>query len=387
MPAKLFCARDLCNPSTREEGGRGYKYGYTVLEFLHRPMATIRKRILADGTRVRYQAIIRLRGQRRKRQFNTRAKAVAWATKTEAAILNGEPAPTATVARRKVAEAIDAYLEAGVADKLRSKRDRLQHLTWWRARIGKVRLRDLDRLLIRRELEALEAGAGPRGRPASPGTRHRYLASLRSMLSWAVDEDLLTANPAAGAARKGKDAEPPGRVRYLTDDERQRLLDACERNSRLSALVRLALLTGMRRGELMELEWNRVDLGRGLVSLARAKAGPRAVALSSAAVAALRDLHGRRVLGWKRVFAEPPHGQVKFPRAAWKRALAEAGIKNFRFHDLRHCFASALLTAGGTLPELAAALGHRTLAMVARYAHLEKAHAAELVERVAERFT
>jgi integrase len=66
--------------------------------------------------------------------------------------------------------------------------------------------------------------------------------------------------------------------------------------------------------------------------------------------------------------------------------VSEAGLTDFRFHDLRHCFASALLTAGGTLPELAAALGHRTLAMVARYAHLEKAHAAELVARVAERF-
>jgi integrase len=349
-------------------------------------MATITKRILADGTTVRYQAVIRRTGQRKKRQFTTRAKAIAWATKTEASILDGELVPAADAERRSLAEVIDLFLLAGGLEKLRSERNLRQHLAWWRDRIGTVRLRSLDRLLIRRELAALETGAGPKGRPLGPATRRRYLATLRAMFSWAMDEGLVTTNAAAGAARKGKDAEPPGRVRYLDDDERRRLLDACEGNPRLSALVRLALLTGMRQGELMGLEWRRVDLARGMVSLARAKAGPRAVALSDAAVEILRDLHNRRVLGWERVFATPPHGQVRFPRVAWERVVRAAGLTDFRFHDLRHCFASALLSAGGTLPELAAALGHRTLAMVARYAHLEKAHAADLVARVAERF-
>jgi integrase len=309
--------------------------------------------------------------------------------KTEASILDGEQVQAPNADRRTLTEVRDAYylLQAGVVDKLRSRRNRLQHLTWWAKRIGTVRIRRLDRHLIRRELEALEDGAGPKGEPLGASTRRRYLATLRAMLAWAVDEDIIAANPAAGAARKGKDAEPPGRVRYLTDEERRRLLAACGSNPRLYALVRLALLTGMRQGELLGLGWSRVDLARGMASLARAKAGPRAVALSlsDAAVDVLRDLHSRRVLGWDRVFAALPRAQAKFPRVAWEKAVAEAGLTDFRFHDLRHCFASALLTAGGSLPELAAAIGHRTLAMVARYAHLEKAHAAELVARVAER--
>jgi len=70
---------------------------------------------------------------------------------------------------------------------------------------------------------------------------------------------------------------------------------------------------------------------------------------------------------------------------AWDRAVAAAGLADFRFHDCRHSFASYLLSAGASLPELAAALGHRSLAMVARYAHLERPHAATLAELVAER--
>jgi integrase len=218
-------------------------------------------------------------------------------------------------------------------------------------------------------------------------TRRRYLTTLRAFLAWCVDQHWIAANPAAGAARKGVDVEPPGRVRYLTDNERARLLEAAgaEKDRRLAALVRLALLTGMREGELTGLTWDSLDLERGLASLAAAKAGARSVALSGPAVAILRDLRARRVLGWPLVFAAPPHGKALFPRSAWNRAVRAAELVDFRFHDLRHSFASYLLSAGASLPELAAALGHRTLAMVARYAHLEKAHAAALVSRVAER--
>jgi integrase len=143
----------------------------------------------------------------------------------------------------------------------------------------------------------------------------------------------------------------------------------------------------MRQGELLALRWSDVDLARGLASLLRAKAGARAVALSPPSVEILRELHTNRVLGWERIFAAPPAGRAYFSRYHFDQAVKAAGLADFHFHDLRHCFATALLTAGATLPELAAALGHRTLIMVARYAHLEKAHAAELVARVAERLT
>jgi integrase len=312
----------------------------------------------------------------------------------EASIDDGAQIPGAEQERRTVAQAIDAYLESGALDHLRSGVTRREHLLWWRERIGSHRLLALDKATIRAYLAALERGEGPLGWPLAPATRQRYLASLRVMLAWAKDTELVPVNVAEGAAREGVDSEPPGRVRYLDDDERAALLDACaaDPEPRLGPLVQLALLTGMRAGELMPIEWRDVDLERGLASLRRAKGGrggddtgARSVALSTSAVEILREMHARRTVGWQAVFAAPPHGRTRFPRFAWNRAVERAGLEDFRFHDLRHTFAAYLLSAGATLPELAAALGHWTLAMVARYAHLETPHAGRIVERVAER--
>jgi integrase len=262
-------------------------------------------------------------------------------------------------------------------------------LTWWTKHLGATPIRQLDRAAIRGSLAALERGDTPSGRCASPACRRRYLAAIRAALSWAEDRELVDRNVAKGAARRGRDVEPPGRVRYLDDEEREALLAACAEGNdpRLLPLVRLALLTGMRQGELLGLRWNDVDLERGLASLPRTKSGhPRSVALSAPAVELLRELAEHRVLGWPEVFANPRRwGRPTYPHTGFKRAVERAGLEDFRFHDLRHTFASYLLSAGATLPELAAALGHRSLAMVQRYAHLEHPHAARLAERVAER--
>jgi len=340
---------------------------------------------MADGS-TRWQAVIR-RGRRiHKKTTKTQAAAKKWATATEAAIDDGKALPDAEDKRRTVAAAVDAYLASGALGELRSEHLRRAHLAWWSDLVGAVRLRDLTREDVRAGLAKLDAG-GPRGKPVGPGTRRRYVTSLRAFLSWAVDSRWIDHNPAAGAARKGLDVEPPGRVRYLTDPERAALLAAVEADPRLAALTRLALLTGMRAGEILGLKWEAVDLDRGLASLERAKAGARPVALSGAAVGILRDLRGERVVGWPLIFAEPPFGRATFPRAAWNGAVRAAGLEDFRFHDLRHTFASALLSAGATLPELAASLGHKTLQMVQRYSHLETAHAAAVVERVADRLS
>jgi integrase len=125
-----------------------------------------------------------------------------------------------------------------------------------------------------------------------------------------------------------------------------------------------------------------------LASLAVTKNGqPRPVALSTAAVAILRSLEAQREPSQVYVFPNPVARRRHpfFPRDAWEMAAKAAELEDFRFHDLRHTFASYLLTEGASLVELAAALGHRSLAMVQRYAHLERPHAARLAEKVARR--
>ncbi len=352
-------------------------------------MAMITKKTMRDGS-TRWQARVKRRGRIVKRTTRTRAEALQWARATEAAFDEGQAPPTVVERRRTVAQAIEAYELSGILGALRSERLRRQQLAWWSERLGHLRLQDLTREDVRRALAALEQGDSPSGRGVTGSTRRRYLVALRPFLAWCLDQRpaWVATNVAAGAARKGVDVEADGRTRYLADEERGRLLEAVAGHRRLEALTRLALLTGMRAGELLGLSWDDVDLERGLASLAQTKGGrPRSVALSAVAVGIFRELRSTRALGWRLAFAAPPFGRAYFPRAAWDRAVEVAELDDFRFHDLRHTFATACLSAGGTLPELAAALGHRTLRMVQRYAHLERPHAATLAERVAERLS
>ena len=208
----------------------------------------------------------------RKRSFRTKAAAERWARKTEAAIDDGQQLQNKE--RYSVLQILKAYEEGGLGA-LRNAAGRREHLVWWKARIGRVVAHELTKRQIREQLAGLEAGDTPTGRPAAPATRRRYLATLRAAYSWAVDRELLDWNPARGAARPGVDVEPPGRIRFLDDQERVALLTACDASTdaRLGPLVRVAVLTGARQSELMDLTWDGVDFPRGLLSLAVTKAG------------------------------------------------------------------------------------------------------------------
>ncbi len=176
--------------------------------------------------------------------------------------------------------------------------------------------------------------------------------------------------------------KPEGRLRYLDGNEIQKLLDACgkSRNSYLAPLVALALNTGMRKGELLGLTWERVDLAAdfGLsarITLYKTKSGkPRGVPLNQDAVAALEavesDAEARAGLVFKRGDGSK-WGQV---RTAFTTALDRAGVQGFRFHDLRHTFASHFMMRGGNLYDLKEILGHADIKMTMRYAHLSPHH-------------
>jgi integrase len=185
-----------------------------------------------------------------------------------------------------------------------------------------------------------------------------------------------------------KEKESPGRVRYLDDDERARLLDACRASAlpSLHLVVLLALTTGMRRGEILGLRWQDVDLERRVAVLHNTKNGDRRSVPIVPEVADLLREHGRvRRLDSDRLFPGNDGRPVDID-AAWYAALDAAKIKDFRFHDLRHTAASYLAMSGATVPELAAVLGHRSLQMVRRYAHLSDQHVGAVVERMARRF-
>jgi integrase len=183
------------------------------------------------------------------------------------------------------------------------------------------------------------------------------------------------------------------RVRYLTDDEESRIM--AELPGRLRSLAIVAIHTGMRKGELLDLTWGDIDFVSGTIFVREAKSGEgRRLPMNSVARAALSRLRderrGRlraRVVNRSEasgfVFAAPEGGFLHDLNRDWYPALKRAEIEDLHFHDLRHTFASRYMMRGGDLYSLQILLGHKTAAMVQRYAHLSHAHLQAEVERLA----
>jgi integrase len=219
------------------------------------------------------------------------------------------------------------------------------------------------------------------------GTARRYLYLLSGPLTAAVKEyEVLAENP----LRKVRFPSPgPGRMRILTAPERHQLLLTCQesRNPALYLLVLLALTTGARRNELRYLRWRDIDLERGILTFPQTKNGtPRRVPVVAQALTVLRGwrLRDRAPDAW--VFPRRDLGGPVHIAIAFRGAVRRAGLANFRFHDLRHCAASYLAMSGASLLEIAEILGHKSLAMVKRYAHLTETHVRTVVERMADTF-
>ena len=173
-------------------------------------------------------------------------------------------------------------------------------------------------------------------------------------------------NPVQGC----KQREPEGRVRWLTHAQAASLVAAAgqlgPRAAHLPDLITLALHTGMRKGELLGLEWQRVDFENGLIYLEgqHTKSNKRrSIPINQPARAALTS---RRAVGTGPLV----FGGVKDVKRSFTHACQMAGIEDFRFHDLRHTFASWLMQAGAALVEVRDLLGHASIEMTERYAHL-----------------
>ena len=151
-------------------------------------------------------------------------------------------------------------------------------------------------------------------------------------------------------------------------------------------MVLIALSTGSRKGEILNLPWSDVELTHGRITCHDTKNTERhAVPLTGRALNQMGQHAKVRWIDTPLVFPNAPGTQPLDPRRAWEKALKQAGIPDFRCHDLRHSAASYLAMSGASLAEIAEVLGHRTLAMVKRYAHLSEAHTAGVVASMNEK--
>jgi integrase len=207
---------------------------------------------------------------------------------------------------------------------------------------------------------------------ATDSTTNRELALLSHAINWACLElEWSIPNPVKGRLTM----EPEGRVRWITPEEAERLITAAMNARKLVGLddfIVVALHTGMRKEELMGLEWTRVDLTTRTIQLEarHTKAGKRRrIPLSERARdALLRRWAVRGSSPW--VFCWPTGERWKDIRGGFEKACQDAGIEDFHIHDLRHTCASWLVQEGASIYEVKDLLGHSSVEMTSKYAHL-----------------
>jgi integrase len=317
------------------------------------------------------------------RTFRKKADALAFAAKADTAINEGAGSTLREAKKRTLGEAIKRYVESVIA--ARDDKSTAKHYAFWDQRLGHMRLANITADVIAAGRDDLLATKTRLGTAMAPATVKLYLESLSAVFKACRKEYRWTQyNPVRDVTMPKL---PKGRDRYLSDSERAKLLAECQRSPepRLYGFVLLAISTGARASELTGLTWGDVDTERGIATLRDTKNGDmRALPIKGAALAAVKAMQPEDAPPALHVFAGPP-GPIFDYGKPFNAARDAADIKNFRFHDCRHSTASYLAMNGASASEIAAVLGHRTLQMVKRYAHLSDGHVGSVIEKMNEK--
>lgn len=332
-------------------------------------MASIEKRTNKSGE-VSYRAKVRLKGfPVQSATFQRKTDAHRWIKSTESAIREGRHFKTSEAKKRTLDETIERYKNEILPRKPKAIKQRTMQLRWWSKNIGSYTLADITASLISEYRSRLLNETMGNGKKRSGSTVNRYMAALSHMLSIASREwEWISENP---CSKLSKLTETRGRVRFLSDDERDKLLSACKdsESKHLYVIVVLALSTGARLGEILSLTWPQVDFKSHKIILEDTKNNERRVLpLQGHAYDVLKGWSDIRRIDTNLLFPNKRDPQKHIDiRSPWYTALKRSGIEDFRFHDLRHSAASYLAMNGATLAEIAEVLGHKTLQMVKRY--------------------
>jgi integrase len=202
----------------------------------------------------------------------------------------------------------------------------------------------------------------------APATVNRELAVLKHLCTKAIEWGYLKANPLRSVKCL---KEPPGRLRYLVRDEIEVFLAAC--SPHLRPIVMVALHAGMRKSEILALEWRDIDFVARIITVRLTKNNDhKIIPLNQSLYEELQQL--ARHLHSPYVFCNAEGKRYDEVKRSFHTACRKAGITDFRFHDLRHTFASHLIMNGINLKTVQHLLGHKDIRMTLRYAHLSKEH-------------
>lgn len=338
-------------------------------------MATIKKRFGKKKVtwRVDYYDP---QGKRVRKDFDLKKDAEAYLGKVLAAKKEGRYHDIFDIKKESQVtfnELADRYVEIYANQK--SFRTKNYMLRTAREHFGERRLSQITCLDLEIYRNNRKATSTPAGKPRADASVNREMALLSHLLNKGVEWGMMEASP----YKKGKRLifkENNQRLRFLSDGEVEALLKAS--SPHLKPIVEVALLTGMRRGELLGLKWEQIR--NGFIYLTETKSGKsRQIPINDRLAEVFKEVRRENQLKSPHVFADSQGKRFYEVKKSFAKACRKAGIEDFRFHDLRHTFASHLVMKGVSLKAVQELLGHADLTMTMRYAHLSKAHLQEAV--------
>lgn len=354
-------------------------------------MASIYRRKNKEGKTIGWRAVIRVKGYPIVcDSFDRKDEAEDWAQKTEAEIRRGRFKFDLHNKLYTFNDLVERFINDGKLEHHKSFEDTKRHLNYWKEKIGSLALVHIASELIGKERQLLidtpinkESQISKR----TPATVNRYMSSLSSVLTYAKKLRWIDENPCFVLSKL---KENNSRDRILSIEEATKLLNVCKEstNSYLYCIVLTAITTGARKSEILNLKWRDIDFQNNVAYLIKTKNNkPRVIPLVPEVIAELNKLFESRNTNKELVFAsKTAFGKIDITKS-FTIALSLAGIKNFRFHDLRHTFATYAARQGASSLELQTATGHSTLTMLQRYTHLEGNLTRKFSENISNQIT
>ena len=333
-------------------------------------MATIQKLQRSKGNV--YRVLIRKKNFKTiSKVFQTKKEAITFSQEIEGSRKKHLSYSSIESSNLTFNELVSAYLLTENKDS--RPNEKTLKLKYWITSIGSKQVRDITKNDICQALSKLNT-------THSNATINRYKAAVSVVFTYACRQYGLTTNPTKYISSLPENNE---RTRFLSEAERTRLFGCCRASQwdKLYLLVLLAITTGARKGELTKLRWNDIDFDRRTAYVATTKNGqPKVLPLTDSVIKELQlfDTKDSSLIFASKIKEEVAYCFTK----PWKKALEDAEIKDFRFHDLRHSCASYLAQSGASLLEIADVLGHKQISVTKRYSHLCIEHKSSLINRV-----
>lgn len=353
-------------------------------------MAEIKKRAKKDGN-ITYTVSVRIKGYPSvSKTFDSLTKARQWANKTESDIRENMNFPNRKAQRLTINEIIDKYIAYELPKKTpKMQKEFLNSLNWYKKEIGGLHLASVtpsvlvdcrEKLAQKKKEIPIKNKESKNKKPRvvdeviSPATVNRYMTYMRVVFAYCVNDlDIIDINP---MAKVKKLSEKNERKRYLEQKEINKLLEQClKKDYELFLCVLIALLTGARKSEILKLTWGTVDLENKMFYFLDTKNGTdRGTPMHEYLYNELKEFKESnkvRCLKNDYVFkAENGSPKESIIGKLFPKVVNACGIKDFRFHDLRHTGASWQAMSGISQPITQKTLGHKSPAMTNRYSHL-----------------